>query len=54
MHVPDPTSLDELAPMATAVAREQGFAQPGRPIVILAGVPFGESGTTNMMRVAVA
>ena len=54
MHVGDPASLDQLAPMATEVARSQGFAQPGRPIVILAGVPFGESGTTNMMRVAIA
>jgi len=54
MHVGDPASLDQLAPMAAEVARSQGFAQPGRPIVILAGVPFGESGTTNMMRVAIA
>lgn len=54
MHVADPASLDQLAPMATQVARDQGFARPGRPIVILAGVPFGEAGTTNMMRVALA
>jgi len=54
VHVPDPQDITQLAPMATAVARAQGFAQPGRPIVILAGMPFGESGTTNMMRVAMA
>ena len=54
VHVADPASLDQLAPMATEVARSQGFTQPGRPIVILAGLPFGESGSTNMMRVAIA
>jgi len=34
------------------VARETGFAQPGETIVMIAGMPFGESGTTNLMRIA--
>jgi pyruvate kinase len=29
-----------------------GFAQPGDRIVVVAGVPFGQSGSTNYLRVA--
>lgn len=54
VHVEDPQDLRQLAPMAADVARMQGFAQAGRPVVILAGMPFGESGTTNMLRIATA
>ena len=54
VHVEDPQDMRQLAPMATEVARAQGFAQSGSPVVILAGVPFGESGTTNMLRIALA
>jgi pyruvate kinase len=54
VHVEDPKDLRQLAPMAIEVATMQGFVQPGDPIVILAGVPFGETGTTNMIRIAIA
>lgn len=54
VHVDDPKDMRQLAPMAAEVARQQGFAQPGHPVVILAGMPFGESGTTNMLRIATA
>ena len=54
VHVEDPQDMRQLAPMATEVARLQGFVRPGEPVVILAGVPFGESGTTNMLRIAIA
>jgi pyruvate kinase len=54
VHVEDPQDIRQLAPMATEVACAQGFAKPGNPVVILAGVPFGESGTTNMLRIAIA
>lgn len=54
VHVPNPQSIDALAPLATEVARTQGFARPGAPVVILAGMPFGQSGTTNMLRIAMA
>jgi len=29
-----------------------GLAEPGSEIVVAAGVPFGQSGTTNTLRVA--
>jgi len=54
VHVEDPEDWRQLAPMATEVARKQGFVDSGDPVVILAGVPFGESGTTNMLRIAIA
>jgi pyruvate kinase len=38
---------------ATEVARKEGFAQKGDEIVVVAGVPFGKSGGTNSLRVAV-
>ena len=54
VHVEDPQDIRQLAPKAAEVSRVQGFARPGHPIVILAGMPFGESGTTNMLRVEIA
>ena len=33
-------------------AQLEGFAQPGDEIVVAAGIPFGQSGTTNTLRVA--
>jgi pyruvate kinase len=35
------------------VAQAEGFAAAGQEIVVAAGVPFGHSGTTNTLRVAV-
>ena len=37
---------------ASQVARRDGFAQRGEPLVIAAGMPFGVSGTTNFVRIA--
>ncbi|VUZ24296.1 Pyruvate kinase [uncultured Comamonas sp.] len=53
VHAPNIVNAESLAPEACQVAREQGFAAPGDSIVILAGMPFGQSGTTNMLRIAV-
>ena len=40
------------SPRAMRVAQTEGFAQHGDEIVVAAGVPFGHSGTTNVLRVA--
>lgn len=37
---------------AARAARSEGFADPSDQIVVTAGVPFGQSGTTNILRVA--
>jgi len=33
------------------VAHSEGFAQQGAEIVVTAGLPFGQVGTTNALRV---
>lgn len=48
----DVTSVTEMSEVAVAAARAGGFASPGRVIVIAAGMPFGASGTTNLIRIA--
>ncbi|AWN35069.1 pyruvate kinase [Methylobacterium radiodurans] len=45
----DEASMTELACEAVV---EEGFAEAGDNIVITAGVPFGVSGTTNLLRLA--
>ncbi|MSO90431.1 MAG: pyruvate kinase [Acetobacteraceae bacterium] len=49
---PDVHSLTEAVTRACRVALTEGFAQRGEAIVVTAGVPFGQSGTTNALRVA--
>jgi pyruvate kinase len=49
---PDITSVDEMVDQAIAIAVREGFAEEGDNIVITAGIPFGKSGGTNMLRVA--
>jgi pyruvate kinase len=45
-------SMTEAADRAVRVARSEGFAKRGDEIVVVAGVPFGQPGTTNALRVA--
>ena len=44
-------ALAEAVNVATRMARTEGFAAAGESIVVAAGVPFGQSGTTNALRV---
>ncbi len=46
---PDERTMTDLACKA---ALAEGFVQPGDALVIAAGVPFGVSGTTNLLRLA--
>ena len=45
-------NLDELVERATFMAVAETFANPGQRIVIVAGVPLGTPGATNMLRIA--
>jgi pyruvate kinase len=45
-------SMTETVNRATRIARNEGFAKHGENIVVVAGVPFGQAGTTNALRVA--
>ncbi|MBO6946982.1 MAG: pyruvate kinase [Rhodospirillales bacterium] len=42
----------EMVTKAIHAAKTEGFAEPGDPIVITAGVPFGTPGATNILRIA--
>ncbi|MDR3423943.1 MAG: pyruvate kinase alpha/beta domain-containing protein, partial [Alphaproteobacteria bacterium] len=42
----------DMADRASKFAVRQGLAKPGDRILIIAGVPFGTPGATNMLRLA--
>ena len=52
MVSPDTHSMSETVARATRLAQQEGFAPPGSEVVVIAGVPFGQPGTTNALRVA--
>ena len=43
----------DMVKKAQGVSMNEGFARPGDKLVIVAGVPFGTAGTTNILRIAV-
>jgi pyruvate kinase len=44
--------VPEITDLACATARREGFGETGATVVISAGMPFGVSGTTNLLRIA--
>lgn len=46
-----PESTDDMMDLASRVALKEGFAKEGDLIIITAGVPVGERGTTNLMKI---
>jgi pyruvate kinase len=49
---PDVLNVDAMVGLACRTALKEGFAQPGDQIAITAGMPFGQPGTTNLLRMA--
>jgi pyruvate kinase len=47
----EPATVDELFDLGAKVAREIGVSKPGDLVIITAGIPVGEAGTTNMLKV---
>ncbi|WP_343074160.1 pyruvate kinase alpha/beta domain-containing protein [Microvirga zambiensis] len=47
----DVHSYEEMVERAAAMALSEEFAQPADQIVVVAGIPFGQAGTTNNLRV---
>ena len=45
-------SMTDAVSRATRVAQAEKFAESGREIIVAAGVPFGQTGSTNALRVA--
>lgn len=46
-----PESTDDMFNLATNIAQDKGYAKEGDLIIITAGVPVGERGTTNLMKI---
>ena len=49
---PDTHTMTETVARATRLAQQEGFAPAGSDVVVIAGIPFGQAGTTNALRVA--
>ena len=48
----DARDLDDMVDRACRLAFRDGFARPGQRVIIVAGVPLGTPGATNMLRIA--
>lgn len=48
----DARDVNDMVERACRHAYKDGFAKPGQRVLIVAGVPFGTPGATNMMRIA--
>jgi pyruvate kinase len=48
----DAQDQDDMVDRACRIAFKEGFARPGQRVVIVAGVPLGTPGATNMLRIA--
>ena len=52
IHITDVNSFAETVDAATRLAGEKSYAQRGQRLVLTAGVPFGQPGSTNVLRIA--
>jgi pyruvate kinase len=48
---PDIDSIDEMVSVGRAIAVREGIAREGDQVAVAAGMPFGEAGTTNLLRI---
>ncbi len=53
VHTADVDNFCDMVRKACTVAREHDIARQGQKLVITAGVPFGTTGSTNILRIAV-
>ena len=54
MHVDDVADIAQSTCLACAVATQERFCSAGQTLAIIAGMPFGKAGTTNLLRIATA
>ncbi len=52
VHAQDARTMTEAVTRAARLARDEGLARHGDTVVVAAGIPFGQAGTTNSLRVA--
>jgi pyruvate kinase len=48
----DAHDQDDMVERACRIAFKEGFAKPGQRVIVVAGVPLGTPGATNMLRIA--
>jgi pyruvate kinase len=48
----DAHDQDDMVDRACRIAVKEGFAKVGQRVIVVAGVPFGTPGATNMLRIA--
>ncbi|MGH6995282.1 MAG: pyruvate kinase [Stellaceae bacterium] len=48
----DAHDVDDMVDRACRIAFKEGFAKSGQRVIVVAGVPFGTPGATNMLRIA--
>jgi len=48
----DARDVDDMVNRACRIAFKEGFAKPGQRVIVVAGIPFGTPGATNMLRIA--
>ena len=51
-HAKDAHDTKEMVSIACTIAKNNDMANPGDPVVITAGIPFGSAGKTNLLRIA--
>jgi len=51
VHSQDIRSYEEMVSVGTSIARREVFARCGDALVVVAGIPFGQTGSTNNLRV---
>jgi len=49
---PDVDDVDSMVAAARETAVSEGYGRPGDQIVIAAGMPFRQAGTTNLLHIA--
>ncbi len=52
--IPQVESAEDLEKHSIVQALQGGYVKPGQAVVLTAGIPFGQEGTTNMIKVATA
>jgi pyruvate kinase len=52
LPAPEVRDVGEMVAHACRAAQAEGFAQPGENVVIVAGLPFGSAGNTNLLHIA--
>jgi len=53
VHTQDARTMTEAVTRAARLARDEGLAQHGETVVVAAGIPFGQAGSTNSLRVTI-